>query len=387
MRKIIEYDFNEFCNTFQHMLSSEKASISDLRTLKSELNRFFKDSKCKEVIYTNNYDNMFFGMKIISMIKADEIYEYLMSKEPIRVGEYIVEIDSKLLDPVLGLTPTELMAILLHEVGHLVGNAQPIENARNVLNMYLAKNHEHLRYSQLIHYKEILAYGLKDYLSKTESIFYNSNASEIYADDLATAYGFNPELNSAYDKIWKNNIKLYENSEVSKFIIFKWTIDLYKNLKVRRISAIKTLEDSIRVTGSRLERMEMENVIRRIKRIDDSDILSEGAIRDRLSEKMRKNRINNMRTIDSNYYELAMRVKNAEDEEDALYIMRQINDNISIIDSYINNKKCDEDEKNQWIDVIRRFQTLRDDLSKSTIYKYKNTGIYVNYPDIIENRY
>lgn len=387
MRKIIDYDFNEFTNTFQHMLSHEKATVSDLKTLKEELNRFFKDSTCKEVIYTNNYDNMFFGMKIISMIDADEVYEYLLGDEPIRIGKYIVEIDSKLLNPVLDLKPTELMAILLHEVGHLVGNAQPMENARKELNRYLTENNEHLRLSQLIHYKEILAYGLKDYLSKNDSIFYNSNASEIYADDMATAYGFNAELDNAYNKIWRNNMKLYENSEVSKFIVFAWTINVYKNLKIRRIGAIKTLEDSIRVTGSRLERMEMENVIRRIKRIDDSDVISEGALKIKIKEKMRKNRIDNMRMIDSNFYELAMRVKNVEDEEDALYIMRQINNNIAIIDGYIHNKDCDEYEKEEWLGVLKRFQAIRDDLSKSTIYKYKNTGIYVNYPDIVENRY
>ena len=385
----INYDFSAFIEVFNVMKTRGIPTATDLRTLKTELNRFFKDSKCKEVLYTTNTDKMFFGMKVIAMINADNIFDYLIDDEPQRIGEYIVEIDSHLLNPVLDLTEQELLAILLHEVGHIVGDSEPIENARNALNAYLAANKEHLKISDSIHYKEIMAYGLKDYLSKHGSMFYTSDMSEFYADEFAAAYGFDGDLASAYGKIIRDNIKLYENSEVSKFIVFNWVLSVYKNLKVRRVGILRTLARAKQLTGSRLEQMEIENVIRRVHRIDDS-VLIEGAmdaIRLKIKEKMRKSRINSLRTIDSTFYELAMQVKNVEDENDTLYLMRQINSSISIIEEYHSGNDLDDYEKDQWRKLLDKFTQLREKLVSSVVYKNKNYGLFVNYPDIVENRY
>jgi hypothetical protein len=386
----MNYNFDSFIDAFAEMKRIGGATPSTLRIIKKELNKFFNDSECKEVLYTDNTDKMFFGMKTIAMIDADDIYDYLAGDEAIRIGKYIVEIDSHLFNPVLDLQPHELMAIMLHEVGHLVGDAAPIENARNALNVYLASNGEYLKVSQSIHYKEILAYGLKDYLSKTHSMFYTADISEIYADEFAASYGFGNDLASAYKKITSNNMKLYENSEVSKFITFSWTLSLYKNMRVRRIGALRTLARAKQLTGSRLEQMEIDNVIRRIKRIDDDVLLEssdDGGILAKVKQRMRKARLNNLRTIDSTFYELNMQIRNVEDEDDALFLMRQINNNLAIIDEYRNSKDCDEYEADRWNEVMEKFTQLRNKLSSTIVYKNKSYGLFVNYPDIVEDRY
>lgn len=390
----INYDFSEFTDIFVNMIERGTPIPSELYALKKALNKFFKDSECIEVLYTNNSDKMFFGMKVIPMIDVDDIYEYLIEDEPKRLGKYIIEIDSHLLNPVLDLYSRELMAIMLHEVGHLVGDSRPIEEARDILNSYMVANKDTLKISQSIHYRELLAYGLKDYLSKSNSMFYNPDESEIYADEFATVYGFSTELTSAYRKISINNTKLYENTNVAKSTVFCWTLNLYKNLRVRRISAVKTLNRAIQLTGSRIEKMEMENVIKRIKRIDDDTLLENkifnedtSSIRAKLKEKMRKSRLNNLRTIDNTYYELAMQVRNVEDEDDALYLMRQINNSISIMEDYASSPDCDDYEKDKWNQCILKFTQLRDKLSSTIVYKNKSYGLFVNYPDIVENRY
>ena len=386
----IDYDFSTFLDVFNKMKLIGTPTSEDLRVIKDELNKFFKDSKCKEVLYTTNIDKMFFGIKLVPLIDADDIYEYLIEDEPSRLDTYVVELDSHLLDPILDLSAMELLSILIHEVGHLIGDSSPIENARKALDAYLTANKDHIKISQSIHYKELLAYGLKDYLSKAGSMFYINDPTEIMGDELAAAYGLSDALTSAYGKINKNNIKLYENSEISRFITFSWVLSVYKNLRIRRVGTIRTLNRAIQLTGSRLEKMEMENVIRRIKRIDDDSLL-EGStmdtIRQKLKEKMRKARINNLRTIDNTFYELNMQVRNVEDENDALYLMRQINSSISVIDEYRNSVDCDEYEKEQWNKAMDKFSQLRDRLSKTVVYKNKNYGLFVNYPDIVENRY
>ena len=389
--KTINYDFSEILVCFRRARELGTFTSADLNVLKRELNRFFKDSTCKEVLFTNNTDNMFFGMKIIALINADDIYDYLVDEEPRRIGKYIVEIDSHLLDPILDLYPNELLAILLHEVGHLVGDTTPIENARNALSAYLAANRDQIKVQSIIHYKEILAYGLKDYLSKTQSMFYTSDESEIFADEFAIAYGLIDSLESAYKKIVKKNIKLYENSEVSKFIVFSWALSVYKNIKIRRVGALRTLARAKQLTGSRLEKMEIDNVIRRIRRIDD-DFVNEAAessagIRAKIRARMKKARINNLRIIDSTFYELSMQVRNVEDENDALYLMRQINNNLSILEEYINSPDITPTEAESWNKVIDKFKKLRDKLSDTVVYKNKTYGLFVNYPEIVENRY
>lgn len=384
----INYDFSSIQNVFECMTKTGTVTPSELHILKDELNRFFEDSKCKEVLFTNNTDKMFFGVKVIAMIEADDIFDYLVDTEPRRVEKYIVEIDSRLIDPLLNLSPSELTAILLHEIYTIVGDSSPIENARNAVNKYLSANRDFIRVSQSIHYKELLAYGLKDYLSKYGSIFYISDVSDMFVDDFARSYGITDSLISAYEKLTNNNIKLYENSEVSKFIVFAWVLELYKNLKTRRIGAIKTLSRAQILTGSRLEKMEMDNIIKRIKRIDD-DILVESAdngIRAKIKQKMKKARLNNLRTIDNTLYELSMQVRNVEDENDALYLMRQLNNSIAIVDEYKNSPDCDEYELASWNKLMDKLVQLRDKLSSTVVYRNKNYGIFVQYPDIVENR-
>lgn len=381
----IDYDFTGLTEALRTIKESDTSTPEVLRTIKSELNGFFEDSSCKEVLFTNNTDKMFFGMKTIPIINPDDIYEYLIGDEPMRIENYIIELDSHLFDPILDLTPGEIAAVILHEVGHLVSDSDPVENARKALDVYLASNKDYINITTSIHYKEILAYGLKDYLSKTTSMFYINLKSDIYADEFATAYGFQDQLSNAFDKIFKNNIKLYENSEISKFITFGWALSIYKNLKIHRIGAIKTLHRAKLLTGSRIEQLEIDNVIRRINRIYDFALLESSLsdkIKIKLKEKMKKNRIDNLHTIDNTYYELAMRVKNIEDEDEALYIMRKINDCISLIEEYRQSRDCSEYESNQWENSLKRFTELRERLSDSVIYKNKSFGIYVNYPDI-----
>ena len=387
---IIEYDFSSLLESFE-LLKANKQTPEIMQTIKGELNRFFEDSNCKEVIFTTNTDKMFFGIKIVPMLDADDVYDYIIDDEKLRVDKYIVELDSKLFDPVMDLTPQELLTLLIREVSHLVGSSQPIEDMRNDLHIYLAENRTTIKISQSIHYKEILAYGLKDYLSKAQSIFYNGDKTDVIADEFILAYGFISYLETAYDKIFNNNIKLYENCNVSKIIIFSWTLDLYRNIKTRRVGAISTLNELKTLTASRLEKMEMDNVIRRIQRIDDDSVLSEGARMDNLKikikEKLKKARLNNLRMIDSTFYELSMQVKNVEDENDALYLMRQINTNLSVVDEYRNSEDCDDYEKERWNAVFEKFMQLRDKLTDTVVYKNKQYGLFVNYPEIVENRY
>lgn len=389
MRKS-HYDFTSINNVFSEALSDGKMSASHQRTLVRELNRFFSDSKCMNVYYTENISKPFFGMIICPSIDDEDIYTYLMgTDESLRLTKYSVEIDSHLFNPVLGLTGKEITAILLHEIGHVVNDATPIINARRYLDEYLAKNNETLKMTDSYHYREILAYALKDFVSKDRSIFYTSNVDEVLADDFVRTYGYGAYLESGMNKILKSNSKLYQGEMNDKFTSFIWSIQLYKHMQYRRIPALRMLNKAKALTGSRIEKAEMENLIRRINRIDD-DILMEGSlsnIHNKIKNRMRKMRIDNMRALEDDYYEINMRIRNVEDEDDALYLMRQLNTRISLVTDFIESEDLSSSERKRWQDCLDRFTRLRTDLSNTMVYKSKDYGIFVAYPDIQQDRY
>lgn len=387
--RTIHYDFTPFNDIFARMICMGKASNHDLNELKKECNKFF-DAKCDNVYYTENTDKMFFGMKLIAKIDNDKVYDYItdqtpLSKDDLRIWNYSLELDSKLFNPLLNLQPEELTAMLLHEVGHMVNDTTPLQNARDHINSYLFDNKETLSMTDSIHYKEILAYGIKDFISKDRSMFYTVNEDEILADEFVRGCGYSEYLGRAFNKIMKNNTKLYVDSDISKFTAMAWTLRLYKGLRFRRVGALRTIAKAKQATASVLEKKELENMTRRIRSIDDSQLLE--SAQDKVKARMRKMRYDSIRSLDDDYYEIAMRIRNVEDEDDALYLMRQINTRLGIMEDYLNSEDIDDKERKKWFESIDRFKELREKLSKTVTYKSKTYGIYVNYPDIRADNY
>ena len=386
MRRL-NYNFTSLENIFYDAIQNHKLNNRACYAIKKELNNFFKDSTCEQVYYTENNDKMFFGMKVFARINGDQIEDYLMGTDDVRLASYVVEIDSHLLNPILGIDSREMVALLLHEIGHVVNDTTPVRNARTYLDEYLAKNKETLTISRSYQYREILAFALSDFISKQGSAFYTGNVDEVLADDFVRAYGYSDSLDSALQKIMKNFRNLYSgNSNIDKFAVFLWTLQIYKHLGTRRIAAIRTLSRSKALTGSRIEKSKIDAVIQNINRIDNS-MLTEATIAQKIKARMKKMKYNTMKTLEDDYYELNMRIRNVEEEDDALYIMRQINTRLSLIEDYVNSEDMTPDEVKRWTTTMDKFKRLRDELSNTMVYKAKNYGIFVNYPDIKEDRY
>ena len=389
MRKI-SYDFSTLENIFDGALARGDLKASDLSVIKRELNKFFKDSQCMQVYYTENTDKMFFGIIVNASIDADNIYEYLMGTKDIRISRYNLEYDSHLFNPTLGMTAREIMALTLHEIGHVVNDMTPIQHARQYLDEYLAKTGESVPMSQSYNYRDILAYALKDFIAKDRSAFYTRDTDEILADDFARSYGYGPALESAMGKIIAKNSKLYTGTDVDKFAVFTWTLGIYRHLGTRRIPAIRAINKAKALTGSRIEKMEMDNVLRRIVRIDDDVLIegtSDGGLVNKIKSRMRKMRYDTMRSLEDDFYELNMRIRNVEDEDDALYLMRQLNTRISLIEDYVNSEDLSPTEAKRWNESLEKFKRIRDDLSSTLVYKGKSYGLFIPYPDIKPDNY
>lgn len=378
----IHYNFDPLVTAMFNFKNDQ--STSTLNKIKVELNRFFKDSKCKEIIFTKNTDKLFFGMCTLPVISGDTAVKIISDDDKIRISEYYIEIDSKLLE--IGMTAKELTATLLHEVGHIVNDAGVIDDVRSALHSYLAQTNDHIVITKSVQYRELLAYALRDSVRRLRSMFF-FHKEEIIADEFVIACGFGPELESAYRKICKNSLRV--NKEVdSKLLVLQWTLRLYKNVRLERIGAIRLLTKGKAMTGSALEKREFDIVTRSLQRIDDESIIEEAAdmlVRD-VSNTYKKFKYKGMRALEDELYEFSLRAKNVEDQDEALGIIRQINVRLAMIDDYILTEKMTDHERERWFVLMNKYRTVREELSKKTTYNDSYYGLFVKTP-VIKSRF
>lgn len=368
IKRYIDYDFTDIENAlFEIKQSPNNANLNELNR---EINAFFKDSKCKQVLYTRNTDKMFFGMSVMPVIKADKVYDIIQEDEPVRITEYYLELDSKLFSPTLGLSTREITAVLLHEIGHMVNDTSPVDKLRKELDMYLVKNNETIKTSDSVHYQEILAFGIKDALRKITSLF-ETDDDEIIADSFVVACGYGPELESAFEKVVKNSYRI--NKDVSnKFIVLAWVIRLYTDIKLRRIVAIKSLQKGESYTASKLEKREMENVIRRLRRIDDDTLIEAvgfDLVADKVNSTMSRIKYKGIRSFEDDLYDYNLQVKNVQHEDEALELLHKINTRLNIIDDYVTSENISENERKRWYALINKYNKLREVLSNKSVYR------------------
>lgn len=386
MRPSLNYNFSDFITIIEKL--RERPNNFVLNQFKSELNSFFRDSKCMEVLFTENTDKLFFGMCVLPYIDGNITVKILQDNKPYRIEAYYLEIDSKLFDPTLDLNNNEILAILLHEVGHVVSDSTPVEELRDSIDQYLISTDDTLAISDSIHYREILAFGIKDTIRKFCSMFEFDN-EELLADEFVSAYGFGDELISAFNKINKHALSV--NKGVSnKLIVLAWTLRLYKDVKVRRIPALKTLKKTKQLSPSALEKREVENVIRRLNRIDDDTLMESSPItslKNKYNETLKNIKLRGIKSFEDDFYEIQMRARNVTMEDDALYLIRSINSKMSIIDDYASTEEgLDESDRRRWWNLYDRYNKLRNTLSDKVVYRTGGPAIIIQYPNIVPGR-
>lgn len=95
--------------------------------IKTALNKLFPDAECKEVVYTENLDKMFFGLTVLPLFTKEDIARIILEDEDnIRINRYKVEIDSQLISNFVQITPDEGLSFLVYNVGHMINSTGPI---------------------------------------------------------------------------------------------------------------------------------------------------------------------------------------------------------------------------------------------------------------------
>ena len=355
--------------------SEASSTLNDIQIALNDL--FGPDANCKQVLYTENTDKMFFGICVMPIIPAKEIINILKGDDRYIISEYYVELDSKMFDTGLGLTFEEIGAIVTHDVGRVVTDATPIEEVKRNIDDYLLKQNDTIKLTESVHYIEILSYGIRDAIRKVTSVFEAEEGKIITEFDIGCM--IDRVLTSAMNKIAGNGYNW--NSDIdNKLIFLTWVMRLYKDVLCNRIDAIRTLKDGIEMSASKLEKKEMDNIIRRLERIDD-DVLLEGFMDDIIqgfSRTSKSMKLKGIQSYEDDYYEIEFNVNNMETQDDAVLLLHKINSRMSVIDDFLTSEELDKANYKKWSDLYSKYNKLRGDIAKNKIYQNK-TRLYVNY--------
>ena len=376
------YNISNIEKIFSRLIESDTfPTKTQLLDLQKEINKFFTESNCLGVFYTRNTDNLFFGALVMPVLTNEEVLDIVADNNPVTVKKYYLELDSKLFT--IDLTAREMTAVILHEIGHLVMDDVPAKKVRFAIDKYFAQRDQTISLKNSAQYTNLLGWAIKDTMIKATSLVYSGN-DEFKADAFAVACGYGDELMSAQAKILTNAWGLNKSAKAPKLVILDWVFHLYKNVKFNRIPAINTLKSAKRNTGSVLTRKELDNVINSLNRID-TDVVNEAAF---LLEGFNKKKglawqikQNGLKGIQNDFFEFKIRSKNAREEADILYLMRQINSRMSLLKDAIDEGDMTEQEREKWMDLLFQYGDLRNYVSNLKVSN-RNYGLWYDYSQL-----
>jgi hypothetical protein len=378
MDKFFTYNYDYLVAAVGDVMRSS-GSISKLKALENKLNSIFgKNSKCLGVLYTHN-NGLFFGMSTMPVIPTRARNSILLNDKVDKDSfeTYYIEIDSKLLSPLLDLTPHHVTAILLHEIGHIVIDPNVLDEYRKSIDLYCSKNHISLNREDANKAAVLFGFAANDTIKKRFSFFYR-DASEIYSDNFASMCGFGEYLITAYDMIMKKAFVI--NKELkNKLMVLQWVLSVYKEFNTGRVQILRKLNSYKDLTPSVLEKKSVDQCVNLMgSQIDDS--FNESAIYEsNLKGIFEKIQRSGVRAMENELYELKIQVKSVNTRDDCLYVLRLINNRLGIVEEYLASKDLSEDELARWQGLFTEYSTLRDELTSKKVFNQKMYGLFVDY--------
>ena len=378
----MNYDFSKLSEAIASLSYDNCNKSLALQNIKNELNCFFKDFRCTEVIYTENTDNEFFGIQISPMFHSANALDKIFDPDRIEGFEhYLLEFDSKLFNG--EFTARQIVALLIHDINKLIGVNLIKDMMFMMDSIAISKGLEIKPKHILTHNSKFFLFTLQDTARKLTSAFEYISADLSFADDFIRSY----ELGKDYEdgmfgvKACRNNLK---DQICCPSLTMTWFVEKYMYLSpVVQKDVVEVLRDSIQLTGSKLVRRMLLQIV------DDLSMNTfhrEKTYYSALTESAKKKmslvsqiKYSGLKSLEDDVYEYRMRIKNVDTEDNAIYIVRQINNRMGIISDYLENEELSDIERERFFKLYDKYDGLREELSKKAIYNRKMYGLFVDY--------
>lgn len=366
--------------------------MSVLGDLKNAINSIFDENLCINVMYTNNTDKQFFGVRINPYMSPSDAIVILTTDEKVKLNKYQIEFDSKLFD--IGLNESELAAIVVYEISSMMDNTDVIDKVRFEAEKIMLENDDIVNIRDSVNYAQLIIFAIKDSLYKLSSLLFVQDVEDLALNQSIQACGLENDILSARELIDSSLNGLGESLRSPDLLILKWMFTMYRNMDIYSGAVREALKDSKAFTASKLEIAEIDKTLTCVDRIEGKSIQesAKSISLDKFFESknmyslneisiFKSLKKNGLRGIENDLYEFAMRVKNCTEIEDAYYIMRGINSRIGILEDYIQNEQLSDAEEKHWMYVCNQYRELRIALSKKKI-KEKQYGLWFDYSQL-----
>lgn len=363
-------------------------NIEHLSDIKAALNCIFVDSTCQSVLYTLNTDKPFFGIRVNPVMSAQDAVTILTTDEKIKFSKYSVELDSKLFE--IEMEAAEITAMIIHEVAAMIDSYEVVDQVRALIDLYLLSEDDIISIRDSINYSQLIIFALKDTLFKVSSAMFKEDPEDLTNNQMIKEAELEDALISAQQKILSSSYGVGESVRTPKTIILRWMFMVYKDMSHNSEIIKYYLNDEKDFTASKLDIAEIDKTLEAISRIGAQSFTESVRIDKLLESKamysvseislFKSLKSNGLKGIEDALYEYAIRIKNCETEEDAMYILRGINTRLGILEDYINNTPdMSESEKKHWTMVVMQYRKLREDLAKKKIWNKSQYGLFFDY--------
>lgn len=363
-----------------------RPSASILGDLKNVLNGYLQGINCKDIIFTLNTDKPFFGIKVQPVLNSADALNILLTDEKMKLKDYNVELDSKLFS--VSLDSDELTAYLIHEITSMMGSYNIVDQARSYIDISLLNDDTYIKIRDSVNYSQLFIFGLCDTFYKLSSAIFKEDPEDLISNIYIQQEKLESSLLSALDKVNNSIFGFGDSVKEPKIIILQWVFTVYSEIKLNNEYIKDTLRDASEFSASRLDQNMIERTLKSVDAIlsmNESATLTEvfrSGYADALNEisLFKSLKSNGLRSIEDAYYELLMRAKACETEEEAMYVLRGINTRINILEDYLfNTPDLSDNERKRWELLAIKYRELRNMLAKKKIMNKKQYGIYIDY--------
>lgn len=362
---------------------------SYISELKDRINAIFSECggyTCTDILYTNNTDKEYFGVYVSPVIDAVTAFKIFATSEPIALSYYQLEFDSRLFE--YNLSAEEIASIILFEISSIMNPVQ-IDHVRELIDIHVLSEDDVVQIRDSINYNQLIVYAIKDTLYKVSSILFKEDVEDILSNNCIQTFELQDALVSAQSKLINNVFGMNDTVRSPKVIILQWVFMIYQDVKGYAASAIETLKDAKLFTASKLIGLEIDKTINCIDKIGNF-IVKEAMDLNKFFDNKAMFSLNELglfkslkqsglRSIEDDYYELAVQVKSIDTEADALFVLRAINSRLSILDDYIYNNTISEKDKKHWTLISKMYRDLRTSILAKKINKRKYSDIFMDY--------
>ena len=376
-----------------------KTLLKATTNIQNELNALFTDIKCRNVIISNNYDNEFFGiivrpesiLKPTRLLIVDDTDNHQWN---FSLNGYLVDIDSKLLSNP-DIEPEYLLCMLIYDIDKIMSSDAYIAIQGMVDNILSNMN---VSYKEIVKYinndriNASFSFAIYETLYRTISIFTRPSNEVILTPDILKMIYTNCDVRYDGDPVLVTihfmddsvdlikNITKLENDNICPTLILNWFFTWVKNYNPTDTYPIKLMERAKVETGSEVMKRALNKAIQQLgapyNKYTNQKPIAESTKKGFIAQM----KYSGMKSLEDDLYEYSMRVKNIDDENSAILLMRQINSRMGIISDYLESEDdLSDSERKRWEKLYDKYDKIRDQMIAKPIYSRKMYGLFVDY--------